>query len=143
MQENGAAFNFTLGGGNVTENGVYFVEGHSNLDEPFITCFEVNQTGIQFDNLWLNFILVFAFTFGAFTLIYIFNESKNTIMSSDGNFVYYYLGAFMLFSVGIYTIIFGFGGYKTILTEAYGWIVWGSGLLFLTKPYYVGGLWKW
>lgn len=136
-------FQFNLSGSSANFIGTYFVEGFSNLDDPFIACFDVNQTGIEFDNLWMNFLIIFLLSFGAFTLIYVFNESRSAINHGDGNFIYYYLGAFMLFSIGIYTLLFGFGGYITLLTEALGWVVWGSGLFFLTRPYFVGGKWQW
>lgn len=137
------SFSFTLNNSLVTKTGTYFVEGFSNLDEPFISCFVVNPSGSEFDNLWFNFIMIFLLGAGAFSLIYVFNESKQTIESEDGNFIYYYLGAFMLFSLGTYTLIFGFGGYNTLITSALGFILWGSGVFFLTKPYFTGGKWEW
>lgn len=143
MTLSGGIFSFSIGSGNISTLGLYYVQGYSNLDDPFVACFEVNDSGIQGDNLLMNFLIIFLFTVASFWMIFAFNESRNTIDRADGNFVYYYLGAFMLFSVGIYTILFGFAGYKNLLTEAFGWITWGSGLFFITRPYYVGGKWKW
>jgi len=143
MSLSGGTFSFSIGGGNLSTLGLYYIQGFSNLDDPFVACFEVNDSGIQGDTLLMNFLIIFLFTVASFSLIYVFNESRNTIDRDDGNFVYYYLGAFMLFSVGVYTIIFGFAGYKNLLTEAFGWVTWGSALFFITRPYYVGGKWKW
>lgn len=136
-------FSFNIGGGNMSVVGLYFIEGFSNLDEPFLACFQVNETGIEFDNLWMNFLIIFLLSTGSFTLIYQFNESRNTIDRQEGNFIYYYLGAFMLFSLGVITLIFGFGGYITLLTQALGFILWGSGLFFLARPWSVGRQWHW
>ncbi len=136
-------FSYELSSSSVDRVGTYFVEGFANLDEPFVSCFEVNQSGIQFDNLWMNFLIIFLLGFASYSLIYVFNESRQTIKGGDGNFVYYYLGAFMLFILGTYTLIFGFGGYVTLVTQGVGYILWGSGLFFMTKPYFSGGKWQW
>lgn len=143
MTLSNGTFNYNLPANNVNKIGTYFVEGFSNLDEPFISCFQVNQSGIEFDNLWMNFIIIFLFSFASFALIYTFNESRQTIKGGNDNFIYYYLGSFMLFILGTYTLIFGFGGYITLITEGVGYILWGSGLFFMTKPYFSGGDWKW
>ncbi len=137
------SFRFTLDNSLISQDGTYFVEGFSNLDEPFISCFVINPSGFEFDNLWFNFLMIFLLSAGSFTLIYNFSESKNTIESQDGTAIYYYLGSFMLFAVGTYTIIFGFGGYETLITQSVGYILWGSALFFMTKPYFTGGKWSW
>lgn len=143
MTLTGGTYFYTVNSTNTSEIGTYFVDGYSNLDDPFVGCFEISLTGFEFDNLWMNFLIIFLLTGGSFSLIYIFNESRSSIQGKDGNFIYYYLGAFMLFSIGVMTIISGFGGYQTLLTQAVGYIVWGSGLFFMTKPYFTGGKWKW
>lgn len=144
MTLDGGVFNFTVSGNSTrNQNGLFYIQGFSNLNEPFVACFQVNQSGIEFDNLWVNFLIIFLLSAGGFALIFTFNESRQNIFGGESNYVYYYLGSFLFFSIGTYTILFGFGGYKTILTEAVGWIAWGSGLYFLTKPYFIGGKWKW
>lgn len=142
MSLSNGIFSYTLIGNLTKQAGTYSLEGFSNLDIPVKACFDVNPTGTEDDNLWFNFWMLFILASASFTLIYFFNESRNTIKQVDSAYVYYYLGAFMLFSVGIYTLIFGFGGgYKNLLTEAFGMIIWGSALFFLTRPYFTGGKW--
>jgi len=143
MTLSNGSYRYELDGSYTDTPGIYFVEGYSNLDDPFISCFQITQSGVEFDNMWMNFIIIFLLSGGSFVLIYQFNESRSTIRGQDGNFIYYYLGAFMFFILGIYTLIFGFGGYKTLITQGLGYILWGSGLFFLTKPFYTGGSWKW
>lgn len=123
--------------------GTYFVDGYSQLDEPFRSCFDVTSSGFAQDSLWFNFILLFLFVFGAFTLIYSFNETREVKNEKGLNSIYYFLGSTILFLVGVVVIIEGFGGYQTLLTDAFGYVTWGSGFFFMFKPWYVGGRWAW
>lgn len=137
-------FTYILSGNYTKGIGTFFIEGFSNLDLPVKACFDTNPTGTLFDNLWMNFLIVFLLSSGSFVLVGFFNESRSAIRhGTENNFVYYYLGSFMLISIGVYVIISGFGGYENILTTAFGYINWGAGLFFLTRPFFVGGKWVW
>jgi len=40
-------FSYTIGGGNNSEIGTYWIEGHSNLDDPFKACYDITTIKIQ------------------------------------------------------------------------------------------------
>lgn len=57
-------FNFTLNDSLTTESGIYFVTGHSNLDNPFRACFDVDRaTPIETSESIIYFILIFLALF--------------------------------------------------------------------------------
>lgn len=141
MVEVGGTFEFVYS--NTALVGTYFVEGHSNLPEPFVSCFEITKSGFSQDTLWFNFILLFFMAGSAVGMIYKFNESREATNEQGLNSLYYYLGAFLLFAVGSIVIIEGFGGYQTLITDSFGYLTWGSALFFMTKPWFIGGRWKW
>ncbi len=100
--------------------------------------YQVNPTGNQFDNLWMNFVIIFFLSAGSIVVAL----SVGRADKFKDNQLFYYLAAFLLFCIGVYVIITGFGGYDNLMTKAFGYIVWGLGLYFLTKPWFAGGKWN-
>jgi len=136
MTKNGQTYNLSFSATNLI--GGYFYTVCGDKDGGFKCediAFEINPSGNKFDNLWMNFLLLFGLSIAAFAMIFSFASNKHT--------VFYYMGAFLLLSIGVYSIIFGFGGYQNLLTEAFAYISLFLGLLFLTRPWFEGTTWQW
>lgn len=137
MTKNGSDYFFTFN--DTSEVGEYFYTTVGDKNTVLLSetiCFNINPTGDVDDNLWTNFIIIFILTFMSFTGVAVFGGGKNE------NSMFYYLAAFMLFIIGIFTNFQGFGGYQNVLTQAYAIIIWGCGLFFLTFPWLNGKEWQ-
>jgi len=132
MTNNGSSYDLPFNSTN--QIGQYIVTTCGNPNGLVCVNFDffVNPSGNRDDNLWTNFIILFFLSFVSFVVGIKFGTDQP---------MYSYLSAFMLFSVGVYSIIYGFGGYQNILTTAFALINWGLGLFFLVQPWFTGKRW--
>ncbi len=99
----------------------------------------INSTGTKFDNLWMNFLIVFLLSSGSISIA-VYAGARQRF---EDNQLFYYLASFFLFAIGVFVIINGFAGYKNQISQAFGFVNWGLALYFLTKPWFTGKKWFW